>query len=310
MDFESGQTSKPGFALNASHRLRTCFPLVTVCLVFLLTRYSYAQQEPNHVSIDACPPELIELYLTMANYSKLAYHVPEHEMVVLPEGTAALVHRDQNNNLIIAFRGSVMPLSRSESKLDPIRGALYRLRSFQDWIETNVAQSLGHLPKQYVESAQLVIDQILKHPNVNRIFITGHSKGGGEAEFATAAAWLASDIPPQLKTRIMGITFNAAVVREMNWQRLYDYADDHLVDAYLQGYVPRVDAVIMCDDFVPKKDSLERHPRPFLNLVVIEPTEWLWAVEQHSIAVVIDELERRLKKNNPRQPQPNQPPPR
>lgn len=265
-----------------------------LCLIIITPTLCAAQNARDRISLDDCPPDLIRLYLSLAQYSSLAYKTPERELAVSPGGCVAMVLQDYENNLIIAFRGSVIPDEYARQNPDSPHGVVMRLRAIQDWLETNLTQFFGQMPVQYIEAADLAVQVILRHPNANRIFITGHSKGGGQAEFATAAAWLATDIPPQVKSRIMGVTFNAAVVREMNWQRLYDFADDPLVDHYLQGNTPRVDAVIMRDDIVPKMSSIERHPPPFLNLVVIEPITDRWPADQHSLSVVIEELEKRL----------------
>lgn len=273
--------------------------LGVLLLVFVLlpaTR-SEAKNLPEVIDINACTEEALTLYLYLAEYSSRVYGIDEDELVVGPHGCAALVEMDEHNNLIIAFRGSVNPIIRR------VRHAtmqarylvdLLRLRRYQDWFQTNILQGLGFLPAQYIDAAELIVDEISKHPTANKIFITGHSKGGGIAEAAAAVAWLDEDIPADVKQRIMAVTFNAAVVHLNNWRILYKESDPALVKAYLAGDVPKVDAVIMRDDIVPKIRWRNRRLRPFVNLVVIDPSEWIWPADQHSIAVVIDELKRRL----------------
>jgi Lipase (class 3). len=140
----------------------------------------------------------------------------------------------------------------------------------------------------------MIVEQIQSHPDANGIFITGHSKGGGVAEAAAAVAWLEPEIPREVKERITIVTFNAAVVNARNWRVLYKETDPALLTPYLQGDAPRVDAVIMRDDLVPKVGWRNRRLRPFVNLMVIAPSERISAADQHSIAVVIAELEKRL----------------
>jgi hypothetical protein len=88
-----------------------------------------------------------------------------------------------SNLLILAFRGSV-----SLTQLDR--------NDIEDWYNTNLLQHLGTRPKQYLV-AQDMVWQLKKlwrlgefdgvcgrgHPS---FVLTGHSKGGGQAQFAAA----------------------------------------------------------------------------------------------------------------------------
>lgn len=246
------------------------------------------------MSVDACSRDLQRLYLKLAEYSMKTYHVPEEEMIVATNGCAALVEMDDRNNLIVAFRGSVIPVY--DRALQPAKELirLMRLRSYQDWFQTNVRQSMGYLPAQYTEAAQLLVDQMLKHPYASRVFVTGHSKGGGLAEYAATAAWLSSYLPATLKERLYVATFNGAVVTAKNWAALESQVSPFLLEPFKRGNAPRIDAVIMRDDFVPKVDWRDRRLRPFVNLVIINPIRDIWATQQHSIAAVIEELKRRV----------------
>lgn len=273
-------------------RRRLCIAVGLLALLPLF--HSGARDLPEVTSIDCCPQDVLTFYLYLANYSSLAYQVPEGEMVVAEHGCAALVRMDEHDNLIIAFRGSVSPFI--DRALVPTRYLLdlLRLRRYQDWFQTNILQSMGILPAQYVEAADMIVEQIQAHPTANGIFITGHSKGGGVAEAAAAVAWLEPEIPRDVKERITTVTFNAAVVNLRNWRVLYKKTDPTLLTPYLQGDVPRVDAVIMRDDIVPKVGWRNRRLKPFVNLLVIDPSERIWSADQHSITVVIAELEKRL----------------
>lgn len=273
--------------------------LVAVALVLLapLAEHGHAKNRnrpPPAVNINDCPPELVQLYLYLAHAAKAVYDEPEETHIATEGGCVARVRVDEAGNLVVAFRGSVMPPDSDDHNLDPILRELARLRSRQDWLQTNIRQAFGLMPRQYIEAMDVLIDVLRRHQNANRIYITGHSKGGGEAEFATVAAWLSPDVPDHVKTRMTTVTFNGAVVNELNWRRLYELFHPMTVDAYLRGRVPRLDAVIMRDDIVPKIDSSERHPYPFVGLVVIDPTWDIWIPQQHSIRTVIAELERRV----------------
>lgn len=273
-------------------RIRLCFTLLA--FVPLLAIPSGARDLPEMTSIDCCPQDMLGFYLYLAKYSSLAYRVPEEEMIVAEHGCAALVRMDENDNLIIAFRGSVSPFIKRATVQTRYLVDLLRLRRYQDWFQTNVLQGMGFLPAQYIEAADMIVDQILLYPSAKGIYITGHSKGGGVAEAAAAVAWLDPDIPQEVKDRIITVTFNAAVVHANNWRVLYKATEPEVLEPYLQGNVPPVDAIIMRDDFVPKVGWRNRRLKPFVNLLVIEPSEPMWPADQHSIAVVIDELEKRL----------------
>jgi hypothetical protein len=119
-------------------------------LVLLPAFHSGARDLPEMTDINCCPQDVLAFYLYLANYSSLAYQVPEDEMVVAEHGCAALVRMDEHDNLIVAFRGSVSPFI--DRALVPTRYLLdiLRLRRYQDWFQTNILQSLGILPAQYV----------------------------------------------------------------------------------------------------------------------------------------------------------------
>jgi hypothetical protein len=85
------------------------------------------------------------------------------------------------NALILAFRGSISLTAFTPNSID-------------DWIYTNLLQHLGERPLQY-DAAQDVADQIKTLWNAGvfkgkcgsaqpLFFLTGHSKGGGEAQYA------------------------------------------------------------------------------------------------------------------------------
>lgn len=275
---------------------------ITLTLLLLLASLHPAPQTdardlPEKTDINCVPKELAELYLYLAKYSSLTYQVPEEELIVAKYGCAVLVRMDADNNLIIAFRGSVSPFINRATIQAQYLVDLLRLRRYQDWFQTNVLQSLGFLPAQYMEAAELIVEILQEYPNASRIYITGHSKGGGVAEAAATVAWLSPHVPDELKKRIMAVTFNAAVIHAHNWKKFkkyYSKEDPVRYEAYLHGDAPRVDAVIMRDDVVPKIRWRDRRLKPFVNLVVISPTERMRTAHQHSIAVVIAELEKRL----------------
>jgi hypothetical protein len=103
-----------------------------------------------------------------------------------------------SKTLILAYRGSV-PLT-----------AFASVNGIEDWYNTNVMQHLGIQPLQYQVAADVA--EIVKRNLISgaldgrcgsgrsRLVLTGHSKGGAEAQFAAA------------QNRLTAIVFNSDVV--------------------------------------------------------------------------------------------------
>jgi hypothetical protein len=100
-----------------------------------------------------------------------------------------------SNTLILAFRGSV--------SLTPFLDR----DQIDDWFQTNFLQHLGPRPLQYqyAEDAAALVEQDWRHGLLDdicgsgrpRYLLTGHSKGGGQAQFAGA------------RTQVGAVVFNA-----------------------------------------------------------------------------------------------------
>jgi hypothetical protein len=92
-----------------------------------------------------------------------------------------------SNTLILAFTGS--------SSVTPPLGDLSRIGDWiDDWLNTNIAMHIGDRPRQY-EFAEDAADEIEKRLSYGgfdgicgsdrpKFVLTGHSKGGGQAQFA------------------------------------------------------------------------------------------------------------------------------
>lgn len=239
-------------------------------------------------SLDSFQPTDLRLFLSLAKTSKTAYDDSQAGLKITPSGCVALVQEDQDGNLIIAFRGSMLGDRNPRHRFSNLGGANIR-RNYRDWVATNLKQATGFLPRQYVEAAALVEEQVLKHPVDKRVFITGHSKGGGAATYAFVAVNLSSKVSKRQRGRVHCVTFNAAVVREQNWRRLYRRLDDKTDVS--RKTVPALSILALCmrDDPVSKIAASEE--RPYVKRIYITPTIPRTPTEQHGIDVIIDELE-------------------
>ncbi|MCC8189496.1 MAG: hypothetical protein LIP77_02500, partial [Planctomycetes bacterium] len=168
-------------------------------------------------------------------------------------------------------------------------GATMR-RNYRDWAATNLKQPAGFLTRQYLEAADLVVERVTSHPADQPIFITGHSKGGGAAAYAAAAACLAEGVSPDRARRLRVVTFNAAVVQPSNWQRLYrrHRLANREAENRIAG-VLTITAVTLRDDPVSKIRGAERPA--FEQVVQLQPVpDSLSSLEQHGIEAVIAAL--------------------
>lgn len=227
------------------------------------------------------------LFLHLARMSRESYE-DSPGIVTTPAGCVALVREYADGNLVVAFRGSMMGDRDPDRKPFSNLGGKIMRRNYRDWVATNLKQVTGFLPRQYVEAAELLLEQIRLHPEAKHVYVTGHSKGGGAAEYAAVNAWLSrddGDLPP-----VTTVTFNAAVVRERNWRRLYRTHSEESVRNLRGGDAPSVTAVFVRGDPV---SDIARDERPsFSRTVELVPTEDLSAGERHGIDSVIQALER------------------
>jgi hypothetical protein len=106
----------------------------------------------------------------------------------------------QTNVLILAFKGSVSLTQMDRNAID-------------DWINTNMSVQTGERPVQYqvAEDLAFIIEKNRMFgefdgvcgPDRPKFILTGHSKGGGEAQFAA------------VRQRLEAVVFNSAPVNPM-----------------------------------------------------------------------------------------------
>lgn len=244
-------------------------------------------------SIDRYGPADMEAFLALAYASEMAYDDSQPGLETTPSGCTALVRKDADGNVVIAFRGSMHRDRKPRRPFSNLGGANIR-RAYRDWVATNLKQTAGFLPRQYVEAAALVEELVRETPVDKRISITGHSKGGGAATYAYIAASVSPDVAPEQARRMHCATFNAAVVKEMNWHRLFRRLRGDPVAAERELASDSVFALVMEDDPVSKIAAGEE--RRYVKRVVIAPTRDLSSGQQHAIRVIIEELEKRLRR--------------
>lgn len=238
-------------------------------------------------SLNDCTLAELQQYRMLAKASALVYDDSPPDLESTPSGCVALVREESRGNLVIAFRGSMLGDRNPKHRFSNLGGAIVR-RNYRDWVATNLKQTAGFLPRQYVEAAALVEKHVRAHPVDKLVFVTGHSKGGGAAAYAYVAAYLSSELSPEQLRRIRCVTFNAAVVREQNWRRLFRRSGSDN-----DGPAPNsIQSLVMQDDPVSKIMAGEE--REYVERILISPTSNLAPSEQHGIQVIITEIETRL----------------
>jgi hypothetical protein len=156
---------------------------------------------------------------------------------------------DASNALILAFRGSVSLIP----PLDPNRIGEW----FDDWLDTNILQHMSDRPLQY-ELAETAADLIRKAwsrgdyndrcgPGQPTFWLAGHSKGGGQAQFAAVRLQLRavvfnSDIPNPI------IFTDWMYARQTNW-----------FQRHAQRLQRRVQSLLGC------QGPMDRSWRPFVT---------------------------------------------
>lgn len=266
----------PGRAVPSFRAMLAC------CALFALSGLASGVD-----SLEACKPEELRLYLALAEASEKAYDDSQPGLESTPSGCVALIREDGDGNLVIAFRGSMLGDRHPEHRFSNLGGANMR-RNYRDWFATNLKQATGFLPRQYVEAASLVERHLLGHPADKLVFITGHSKGGGAATYAFVAVSLSPKVSMKQAGHMRCVTFNAAVVRERNWRRLYRRLDRHLDSSRKEPGAGSIRALCMRDDPVSKIAASEE--RPYVSRISINPSVALAPNEQHGIGVMVREL--------------------
>lgn len=231
----------------------------------------------------------LEYYLFLAEASQLAYEDAPDGLVETPSGCVALLLQNGDGDVAVAFRGSVVGDRQKRHPFSSLGGRAVR-QTYRDWAATNLKQATGFLPRQYLEAAELVAKQAAELSVDKRLYVTGHSKGGGAAEFAAVAAHLNPDLSAAQKKRIHCVTFNAAVVAATNWKRLqrqYPRSDMEAVRRLL-GEPGKLVAVSVAGDPVSRFGADEQPA--FGTRLAIPPHEDMPALQRHDIATVISEI--------------------
>lgn len=257
-------------------------------IVFLLFLSLWSGPVFGAENIDECSPGEVKLYLALARASELSYDDSQPGLESTPSGCVALVREDDDGNLVIAFRGSLIGDRNPKHPFSNLSGANIR-RNYRDWVATNLKQTAGFLPRQYTEAASLVEKYVDEHPADKLLYITGHSKGGGAATYAYVAVSVSPNISVRKVQRMRCVTFNAAVVREQNWSRLFRRFEHDNARTENQLADASVCALVMADDPVSKIAASEE--RRYVKRIVIAPAAGLNPYEQHGIGVVADALE-------------------
>ncbi|MCC8190514.1 MAG: hypothetical protein LIP77_07760, partial [Planctomycetes bacterium] len=96
----------------------------------------------------ADPSASVRLYLELAEASRAAYD-DGPDVVVTPAGCAARITTRADGALVIAFRGSMLGDRSGRGRFSTFGGATMR-RNYRDWAATNLKQTAGFLPRQYL----------------------------------------------------------------------------------------------------------------------------------------------------------------
>ena len=282
----AGALSVPRASRIVPGRVAVCILLLAVCRIW--------PGPPAHaadvIDLGQCAPAETRLYLALAKASEAAYDDSRPGLERTPSGCVALVTEDGDGNLVIAFRGSMLADRTPEHPFSSLGGANMR-RNYRDWVATNLKQASGFLPRQYTEAAVLVEKHVREHPVDKLVFVTGHSKGGGAATYAHVAASLSPIVSARQAGRMRCVTFNAAVVRERNWRRLYRELGRNTDASRKELAAGSIHALCMRDDPVSKIAASEE--RACVKRIVIVPTAPHTPNQQHGIDVVIAELAER-----------------
>jgi hypothetical protein len=140
-------------------------------------------------------------------------------------------------SLVLAFRGSAR---LTPSLLTPLLTA----DQFSDWIATNIAELMGQLSIQYIGSRDIAfqIKNALADDKLNDIcgtgrpnlVLTGHSKGGGQAQYAA------------IEERLDAVVFNANPVNPIIFTSYMSNNDYTEITRYLRNLQREAKSVIGC----------------------------------------------------------------
>lgn len=273
--------------------IRTASLLPSTLLLLLLMVYGMCASAWGMDWLESCSPHEIDTYLALAEASELVYDDSQPGLTSTPSGCVALVKEDARGNLIIAFRGSMLGDRNPKHPFSSFGGANMK-RNYRDWVATNLKQTAGFLPRQYTEAATLVEELLAKHPLDKKVYVTGHSKGGGAAAYAFIAAFISPNVETEALDRMRAVTFNAAVVREQNWRRLFRSVPGKRGNLSAEPPANCIDALFMQDDPVSKIASAEE--RKYIRRICIVPTTAIAPTAQHGIGTVISEMKKQRNK--------------
>ncbi len=271
---------------STRHNTSRLLPLLLWALFFSANAHSGTTRSP------APTPQEWDFFLRAAHAAQRAYDDEPAGLEQTPAGCIARVSTDAAGTLTIAFRGSLLTDRTKKGRFSTFGGATWR-RNYRDWAATNLKQTAGFLPRQYLEAAELVRDIMLAQPAGTNLILTGHSKGGGAALYAAASVCIEPEVRAHIGS-LRVITFNGAVIHPRNWRRLYRL---HAIEPDAAHNAIQQNAhyysLVMRDDPVSKIGGEER--ADFENVIVLAPApDDVPALQQHGIDAVIDALHRQI----------------
>ena len=151
------------------------------------------------LSIDLVPPDLRSLYDPSTGFFKVPRRtVEKDDQTITESGLDALLVQDGQGNITVAFAGTTTKDGRTGT------------------LSTDIKQEVGGMPDMYLEAAGLIRGLLLTtHFNNTNIEITGHSLGGGLAQFALIANSIAG-----MDSRLSATAYNPATLNAYNVARL------------------------------------------------------------------------------------------
>lgn len=232
----------------------------------------------------------------------LEYLPPDYQKSAYNNGLRVTLYCDSSvNRLIFAYRGSVSITAQAISPLITVA-------QFADWVETNIIQHLGTVPLQYQAASDVPYqaNKQLRQGSMNKIcgdgppkfLLTGHSKGGGEAQYAA------------IKNKVEAIVFNSDPVNPIIFTSSYS-ADSPVILQWFQTARRALQSIASC--FSKPGEAARSNPyylsghirdirmtNDFLAKYVLlncnfphAPIEWLTdtsTCEGHGIDTVVREL--------------------
>lgn len=214
-------------------------------------------------------------------------------------GNHILITTDNNGDVVIAFKGTSLPskgelatlgvisatefvakkmlplpvktLASSVSIPSPTAQYAGNMQSVKD-MAANVQQYLGKIPKQYEEGVAVVSHIVANYPPEKKITVIGHSKGGGQALYASVAASMAVNSTDKV-SRVNTVVFNPAVINDMNWVKLINQSANEIgmkEVASRLGYQSEIMSISMDGDPVSLGTLLDPNPSNSPGALLLE----------------------------------------